>query len=110
MVAFYLHGFGCSSSRFMEFNGKHYTWQFARDAMYVSRIFKFVLKLDQLMINRFRLQFYDYVLNRHQQVAKVYPVKDGTTVFEASETLLNSGMLESVVLAIVLLLSERFRD
>jgi hypothetical protein len=25
-----------SSSRFMQFNGRHYTWQFARDAMYVS--------------------------------------------------------------------------
>ncbi|KAF9446087.1 hypothetical protein P691DRAFT_709221 [Macrolepiota fuliginosa MF-IS2] len=75
------------SSRFMQFHGKHYTWQFARDAMY----------------------FYGYTLNRHQQLGKVYPAKDGTTVFEASELVFNNGMLESVILAITLILSERFR-
>ncbi|KAJ3562141.1 hypothetical protein NP233_g9761 [Leucocoprinus birnbaumii] len=67
------------SSRFMQFQGKHYTWQFARDAM-------------------------------HQQLGKVYPAKDGTTVFEASDLLISHGMLESVILAITLLLSEKFRD
>lgn len=55
-------------------------------------------------------QFYTYTLNRHQQLGKIYPAKDGTTVFEASELIISHGMLESVILAITLLLSERFRD
>jgi hypothetical protein len=107
----------------MQFRDKHYVWQFARDAMYVS-LFSHCINLI-LYVNGYELifcvvvlsffclgysQLYGYELNRHQQLGKIYPINNGTTVFETNQSLIDNGMLESVILAITLLLSERFRD
>jgi hypothetical protein len=94
----------------MQSQGKHYTWQFARDAMYVSDTF---IRYPSLSLTHPAMadrQFYAFSLNRHEQLGKIYPAKDGTTVFEASDLLISRGMLDSAILATTLLLSERFRD